>query len=67
MAESIDKSVRVILGVILILFGLPMLGMIGWMGGMMGMMGFGTFHFTSYVLSVGAVVLGGYLLYTALQ
>jgi uncharacterized RDD family membrane protein YckC len=67
MAETMDKGVRIIVGVILILFGLPFLGMVSWMGGTMGMMGFGMFHFTAYVLSLGSVVLGAYLLYTTLR
>lgn len=62
-----DKGVRIIVGIILILFGLPFFGIVGWMGGMMGMMGFGMFHFTAYILSLGSVVLGAYLLYTALR
>lgn len=72
MAE--DKTVRLILGVLLVLISLPMLTMGGtmMMGGFGGMMGsYGGFFWPgmliSYFFGIGLLVLGIYLISGALK
>ena len=57
-----DREVRIILGVILVLVGLGGFGM-------SSMMGFGYTMFSLYgnLVSIGLVILGGYLIYDGLK
>ncbi len=70
MAE--DKTLRLILGIILVLIALPGLGMMSMMSypiayGMMGAYGFGMFYITGYIVTIGLLVLGIYLIYNGLK
>ena len=63
MAE--DKTLRLIIGIILVLFALPgatMVSMMGRTGIGYGMMGTGAFYLTGYLLTIGLLVLGIWLI-----
>lgn len=64
MAE--DKTLRIIVGVVLVLLGIPAFGMVSMMGnfGMMYGMGFSLF---GYLAALGLLVLGGYLIANSLK
>jgi len=57
-----DKTLRLIVGIILVLFSLSGFGMVSMMGnyGMMG--GFGMAYITGYLLTIGFLVLGIWLI-----
>jgi len=71
MAE--DKTLRLIIGIILVIVALPGLGMMtmmssgfGW--GMMGWGGYGSVMYAiGYLLTIGLLVLGIYLIYEGLK
>ncbi|MEM4318541.1 MAG: hypothetical protein QW244_03325 [Candidatus Pacearchaeota archaeon] len=71
MAE--DKTLRLIVGVILVIIALPSLGMITMMSSMgFGMMWYNNFGFlmmylTGYLLTIGLLILGIYLIYQGLK
>lgn len=62
-AESRDRVVRLVLGVILLLVGLSGVGMMS----MMGYMSYGMFGLYGYLISVLVTILGGYLIHNGLK
>ena len=74
MVKTEDKTVRLILGVLLILISLPLLGMGGMMGsfgyGMMGGLGYGFFWpmmLLTNLIGLGLLGLGIYLIYNSVN
>ena len=65
MAE--DKTIRLVLGIVLVLFSLSGIGTVSMMGGRYGMMGFGMMYTTGYLLTIGFLVLGVWLIIDGLK
>lgn len=73
MAETKDKTLRLIVGIVLVLFALPGFGMMGMMGSRYGMMGYGLgagygmMFASGYLLTLGLLVLGIWLIVEGLK
>lgn len=63
-----DKTLRLIVGIILVLFSLPGIGMVSMMGSRYGMMaGYGMMYTSGYLLTIGFLVLGIWLIVEGLK